>query len=154
MARKMFGILLAAGIVLALSAVGQQGPATEEALTHGPVLYRAYCASCHGEDGTGAGPVAEALRSASPDLTLLAKQNEGAFPRVRVERLIRNQEGPAAHGTAKMPVWGPVFALEADLGPENADKMQILCGSTVTGDALANLRVGSLMNYLESIQHK
>ena len=59
-----------------------------------------------------------------------------------------------AHGTAAMPVWGPVFAKEAQLGPENADKMRILCGSTVTGDALADLRVGKLTEYFESIQQK
>jgi hypothetical protein len=53
-----------------------------------------------------------------------------------------------------MPVWGPVLAEEADLGPEDADKMQILRGSTVTGDALAELRLGALADYLESIHKK
>lgn len=154
MHRRTLGLLLAAGVVWALSALGQRDPMTEEPLTHGPSLYRAYCASCHGADGAGGGPVAKALHDASPDLTRLAKDNGGRFPRARVERLMRNEEGPAAHGTAKMPVWGPVFAKEADLGPEDADKMQILCGSTVTGDALAELRVGALADYLESIQKK
>ena len=36
-----------------------------------------YCASCHGADGRGGGPVASALRTRPTDLTTLARRNGG-----------------------------------------------------------------------------
>jgi mono/diheme cytochrome c family protein len=41
----------------------------------GEDLYEAYCATCHGRDDRGDGPVAEALRARPSDLTSLAQQN-------------------------------------------------------------------------------
>ena len=39
----------------------------------GPEMYTSYCAVCHGLDGKGNGPAAEALKVPPPDLTALAK---------------------------------------------------------------------------------
>src|SRR5579859_4388914 len=44
---------------------------------NGPDLYRGYCASCHGTEGKGDGPVAPALNSKMPDLTTIAQRNGG-----------------------------------------------------------------------------
>jgi mono/diheme cytochrome c family protein len=69
----------------------------------GELLYRRYCASCHGIDGRGDGPVAPALVSPPADLT---RVDTG------VPELMRQIDGRAmarAHGTAQMPVWGRVF---------------------------------------------
>jgi len=77
----------------------------------GPVLYKAYCASCHGIRGKGDGPVAAQLKTPPPDLTRIAARNHGKFPRDRVERIIAGDTaGPDAHGTREMPVWGPIFS--------------------------------------------
>jgi mono/diheme cytochrome c family protein len=43
-----------------------------------------YCATCHGRDGRGAGPVATALNTRPADLTALARRNRGLFPRAEV----------------------------------------------------------------------
>lgn len=77
-------------------------------------LYRAYCASCHGMDGKGKGPVAAVIKNGVPDLTASKKQVS------ELEKQILG-EGPmpAAHGSREMPVWGPIFRRvenDQDLG--------------------------------------
>ena len=69
-------------------------------------MFKAYCASCHGVNGTGNGPVAATLKQRPTDLTQLAKRNHGVFPSEPVARVI--EKGTiTAHGTSEMPVWGP-----------------------------------------------
>lgn len=69
-----------------------------------------HCASCHGPDGRGGGPVAAALKSRPSDLTSLARQNGGGFPRERVVSFVTGTaRGVDAHGSTDMPVWGPIF---------------------------------------------
>ena len=75
----------------------------------GPDLYRGYCASCHGTEGKGDGPVASALTSRLPDLTNITQRNGGIFPATRVTKIISGDETILAHGTREMPVWGPIF---------------------------------------------
>ena len=102
----------------------------------GADLYRAYCASCHGKNGKGDGPVAPALKATVPDLTVIAANNRGKFPVARVRRIIMGQGMIASHGSREMPVWGPIFyQVEADVdrGP---------------------VRMENLVKYLESIQQK
>ena len=86
----------------------------------GPALFQAYCASCHGKDGKGAGPAASSLIATVPDLTRISPEGGGKFPSGRVQRIISGDEpGMAAHGTREMPVWGPIFnqiAWDQDLG--------------------------------------
>ena len=50
----------------------------------GPDLFRAHCAACHRSDGKGGGPLASKLKTEAPDLTQLAKKNDGQFPSARV----------------------------------------------------------------------
>ena len=76
---------------------------------NGPDLYRGYCASCHGTEGKGDGPVAPALNSKIPDLTTIAQRNGGVFPVTRVNKIISGDQIISAHGTREMPVWGPIF---------------------------------------------
>ena len=78
----------------------------------GKNLFRSYCASCHGPEAKGDGPIAEYLRVAPPDLTQLAKSNEGEFPYDDVASKIDGREAVPVHGT-DMPVWGDAF-LKAD----------------------------------------
>lgn len=103
-------------------------------LMTGRELYLAYCASCHGLEGRGDGPAAEALRMRPTDLTELAQKYGGQFPSIRVQRLLGGFEGLPAHGGKRMPVWGPVF----------------LPLSPAEGEAAA--LTGRLLKYLESIQ--
>jgi len=103
----------------------------------GPELFRAYCATCHGVDGKGTGPMSATLKTPPADLTGIAKRNKGKFPFEKVQRIISGEERPAAsHGTREMPVWGPIL-------------------SEVSWDQdLGRIRIYSLTKYLEEIQAK
>lgn len=93
----------------------------------GENLYQAYCASCHGVDAKGNGPMAIWLKVKPPDLTRIAARNGGKFPLERMDRIISGEETlPSGHGTRAMPVWGPVFsqvARDQDLGRVRIDNL-------------------------------
>ncbi len=83
----------------------------------GADLFVSYCASCHGRDGKGNGPMASALKVPPSDLTRIAIRNQGTFPLAKVEKIIEgaNQPGVGSsstggHGSRDMPVWGPIFS--------------------------------------------
>lgn len=100
----------------------------------GPDLFRAYCASCHGKDGKGDGPVAPTLKATVPDLTIITASNDGNFPVARMKRIIMGEGMIASHGSREMPVWGPIFHQVE----EDVDR--------------GNVRVENLVTYLQSIQ--
>jgi len=111
-------------------------PAPHTSPASGKEMYINYCASCHGKTGTGDGPAAAALKVPVSNLTTLAKNNKGEFPAAHVSTMLTAGDGPA-HGSADMPVWGPVFR------------------SMKTGDqAQVQQRVVNLTNYLETLQVK
>jgi mono/diheme cytochrome c family protein len=96
--------------------------------------FEAYCASCHGVDGHGDGPVAASLRNIPTDLTVLARRNGNSFPRERVTAvLMGTTRTVAAHGTTAMPIWGPLFRI-------------------FESDARAKVRIDNLVSYLETLQ--
>ena len=101
----------------------------------GPILYKAYCASCHGADAKGTGPMAGSLRVSPPDLTRISARNGGTFPLAHVSRIISGEEPlRRGHGTHEMPVWGPVFSqVEAD-------------------QDLGRVRIDNLARYLQQLQ--
>jgi hypothetical protein len=102
----------------------------------GPDLYRAYCASCHGSEGRGDGPIAPILKTPPRDLTTFSRRNHGVFPAKRLEIIISADDLIAAHGNREMPIWGPIFhqvEWDQDLGA---------------------VRLQNLIKYLESIQKK
>jgi mono/diheme cytochrome c family protein len=78
----------------------------------GKEMYLKYCASCHGVQGKGDGPVSGDLKMKVPDLTLLRIRNKGTFPVDRVISSIDGRRGMRAHGSRNMPVWGEVFRQE------------------------------------------
>jgi mono/diheme cytochrome c family protein len=102
--------------------------------TVGSELFKFYCSNCHGLDAKGRA-ASSAAKPAPPDLTLLTRRSGGVFPRDRVLAIITHgSESPTAHGMNGMPVWGAIFrGLE-------------------TSEALVNIRIANLVQYLESIQ--
>jgi mono/diheme cytochrome c family protein len=93
----------------------------------GKELYGRFCASCHGVEGRGDGPVAESLNVETPDLTLIARRAGGVFPRENVLRIIDGRHIIGAHGLRTMPVWGEDLA-RVELGSpdqENAARLII-----------------------------
>ena len=102
----------------------------------GLTLYRSYCASCHGTEGRGDGPAAQALVMRPADLRTLAIRNNGKFPVYRVVKMLGGADDIVAHGSKRMPVWGPSFA---ESNPNDAKLAE---------------RVKNLVTFLESIQEK
>ena len=100
------------GLVLATVACG---PKAEIALgeltaTEKRDLYDRLCASCHGPEGRGDGPVAKDLIVRPANLSTLAARHGGTFPREKVVNTLSGQLRVAAHGTREMPVWGQRLA--------------------------------------------
>jgi len=75
----------------------------------GARLFFNHCAACHGDDATGGGPVAAAMRVNVPNLRTLAMRNDGVFPAESVRAYIDGRESVAAHGDRQMPIWGDAF---------------------------------------------
>ncbi|GAB4361180.1 MAG: hypothetical protein OHK0021_05300 [Bryobacter sp.] len=118
---RLVFLLALAGLVSAnLVSAQEKSPRKLPATLDGKELFVAYCASCHGMDLKGKGPVAPALNKAVPDLTTLAKRKGGKFPVADLEKSILGEgQSLAAHGSREMPVWGPVFRRvenDQDLG--------------------------------------
>lgn len=93
------------GAVSALFILAMQCAAAQDVQT-GAELYQHYCATCHGIDATGRGPMAGVLLIQPTDLTGLAK--EGRFPTARVFARIDGRDPLVSHGSP-MPVYGPYF---------------------------------------------
>ena len=124
-----------------LGVAGQQRERTPARLVipsmSGGDLFRFYCASCHGQDGKGEGPVAAALTRRPPDLTTIARRNGGPFPTDQVAGFVTgNREPTLAHGSAEMPVWGPIFWA---LDPQ---------------DRINRIRIENVVAFVASIQAK
>jgi mono/diheme cytochrome c family protein len=103
----------------------------------GATLFRTYCASCHGPDARGAGPLADQLRRLPPSLTSFAARNSGVFPSERIRRIIDGRDIPS-HGSTDMPVWGDAFRRSRE----------------ELSDAAAAARIDAIVRYLESIQER
>jgi mono/diheme cytochrome c family protein len=108
-------------------------PLVPESLV-GSVSFDLYCASCHGRLGKGDGPTAASLRTRPADLTVLARNNRGVFPRERVLSFVEGSARTDAHGTSDMPVWGPTLrGLDAS-------------------DARVTVRLQNVVAFIESLQ--
>lgn len=96
------------------------------------------CASCHGMDGRGGGPVASSLAIKPPDLTTMAARRNGKYPYDELAAYIDGRKAVAAHGSREMPVWGEQIAEEYPNDPQQ--------------DRIIHGKVLMLLVYLESIQ--
>lgn len=92
--------------LLALLMLTGAAHATDYVAMPGKELYARFCASCHGAEGRGDGPVAASFKVEVPDLTALARRAGGEYPRDRIARIIDGRHIIGAHGTRTMPVWG------------------------------------------------
>ena len=98
-------------------------------------MFTSYCAACHGAEGKGNGPAAEALKTPPSDLTALSKNNGGKYPALKVTSAIRGDVAVGAHGSKEMPVWGNLFR-------------------TISGghETEVDQRVANLVSYIKSLQ--
>lgn len=130
-----FVVFRAAGLALALSAALATSAAAQSGSV-GAYLFRTYCASCHGANARGDGPLADSMRRRPADLTAIAQRNKGVFPTEQVFRIIDGRTPVKGHGGADMPVWGDVFSRSSKTdGPEAVTR-----------------QIEALVRYLEGLQ--
>ena len=120
--------------VLALCAATTAGAQDVE---NGAKIYRTHCATCHGIDAMGDGPMAGALLLRPPNLRALTARNDGVFPVKRVVMRIDGRDPLVCHGSP-MPVYGDFFAV--DDAPLTAETGQPIMTSTPVIDLVAFLQ--------------
>ena len=103
-AASLWGLVGVLGLLTVPGSAAASGETGAEATPSGATLYRQYCGSCHGHDGSSRTPLAELFRAPPPDLTRIAERRGGWFPDALVREIIDGRF--AAHGAREMPVWG------------------------------------------------
>lgn len=131
--RPATGLAIAA-LVLGLDASVHGRASTQPTSSlAGDGTFRLYCATCHGADARGNGPLADTLKRRPPDLTRLTASNGGTFPTEMVRRVIDGRRPLKGHGGGDMPTWGDAFVNTTErTSPEE--------------------RIARLVAYLEKIQ--
>ncbi|MFT7107008.1 MAG: hypothetical protein ACJAVT_001530 [Yoonia sp.] len=132
---KMRSLPFIFSFVLGLPAIAQDAP-------QGEAIFGYYCATCHGSDATGNGPMSPSLVVRPTDLTRLSFQNGGVFPTTRVVMRIDGRDPLVSHGSM-MPVYGDFFA-----GTDVMTKTE--AGQPV----LTSQPIVDLLAYLEGLQQQ
>ncbi len=112
-------------------------PIKQTSAASGKEMYVEYCAPCHGTDGKGNGPAASAMKAPPTDLTQLTKTHDGKYPASMVAGTLKFGSGPGVHGSADMPVWGPLF--------QSLDKYH---------ESTLQQRISNVVKYIETLQAK
>lgn len=107
----------------------------------GAKLYVSLCASCHGPDGRGDGPMVPELRTAPADLTLISAKRGGEFPTQEIHAIIDGRRKVRGHGPGNMPVWGRHFE-RTEAAPD------------APSEIIVRGNVAALTEYLKTIQRK
>lgn len=127
-------------VILAISLSVLALPAFSDALEDGRALFQRHCATCHGIEATGQGPMQPVLLVQPTDLTRLSASNDGEFPLARVVRRIDGRDPLVSHGSP-MPVYGDFFEGE-DVSLK-----------TTSGQPIMTSRpIADLVSYLEYLQ--
>jgi mono/diheme cytochrome c family protein len=123
---------------LALTTLATRSAAAQDraSIPSGAYLFKIHCATCHGKDGKGDGPLAAELHFAPADLTLLARRNGGLYPAEQVFRIIDGRKALKGHGGPEMPIWGDAF--------KGSDEGY--------GEEKVKQKVDALVEFLKSIQ--
>ena len=140
---RSLSLLFFAGVAIsftvAATAYGQEHPstatpaATASDAPNGRDLYIGHCAVCHGLDGRGQGPLAQAMKLVPADLTQIASKHAGTFPDAKVSDVIRNGGAVLGHGSRAMLPWGLYFSERHN-------------------PAVGKARIKALVEYLKSLQ--
>ena len=146
MLRNLICMALAASMAASVGFAADQTttrtvlPVNRTPANDGKQMYSNYCAPCHGVNGRGNGPIASALKKQPADLTALQHNNGGKYPATHVSAILQFGIENPAHGTAQMPVWGPLFG-----------KMDQAASTVSESDSRA-LRISNINRYIESMQ--
>ncbi len=121
-------------IVLLCGCSAEAAPAPE-----GAELFATHCASCHGAQGEGDGPVAAVMQVAVPNLRTLSSRNGGTFPADAVAQYIDGRNLPQSHGDRYMPVWGDIF---------------LSGGERPADEATVKQRIDAVVAFLRELQYR
>lgn len=116
-------------------------PTLAQDVRTGGELYAQHCATCHGLDAMGDGPMAGVLLIRPTDLTQLQALNGDVFPTERVVRRIDGRDPLVSHGSP-MPVYGDFFEGE-DAATKTPSGQPILTSQPII----------DLLAYLEGLQN-
>jgi mono/diheme cytochrome c family protein len=129
-------VVAASGVALGGAAVAFDAVTLED--YSGEELFSRFCASCHGAEARGDGPVSRSLNVAVPDLTRISARY-GEFPAGLIRDVIDGRGiDKRAHGTREMPVWGYEFWVEE--------------GADVNAQRAVRNAISKLVEYLQSVQ--
>ena len=138
---RMRRVVRAGFLLLGIALIALAGTAVDETelpptyLPTGQQMYRQFCATCHGADAKGHGPLAVVLKTPPADLTTLAKRHQGKFPYEYVSSVLEFGPGFPAHGSSEMPTWGPIFRYQDQ-----------------RNERVVRQRIKNLSDYLASLQ--
>lgn len=114
--------------------------ASAEPIQEGADLFAEACATCHGTDAKGDGPMAKVMAVQPADLTQISLMNDGNFPTARIIRIVDGTTLLTAHGSP-MPLFGMLFR-----GPSE---------TFVDADGnefIASRAIGNVVAWIETIQ--
>ncbi len=122
-------------LLLGIALLGPVPGAAQDA-ARGADLYHRHCATCHGIEATGHGPMAAVLTLQPTDLTALNAGNGGVFPIIRVVMRIDGRDPLVSHGSP-MPLFGQLYERQ-DTILKTPEGMPILTSPEIA-DLIAHL---------------
>ena len=108
--------------------------------------YESKCVMCHGAAGKGDGWFAGYLKSGTPTLTRLKRNNGGVFPFDAVYQVIDGRKEVRVHGPRDMPVWGGVYRVDLE------KQFDIYSGQYVVDEGVTRARILALIEYISRMQ--
>jgi mono/diheme cytochrome c family protein len=146
MKKAAFRCLITASAIVAYGAC-----ASAQDVDIGKTEYLSACASCHGTEGKGNGPVSKELKTHPADLTTLAKKNNGVFPFNRVYQVIDGRDAVSSHGTREMPIWGYRFT-PPHYNLKSTD--DAVLSPPASSEGIVHSRILAVIDYLNRMQEK
>lgn len=141
-------------LIIASLVGGFAAAAQAEDVDIGKAEFQRSCASCHGVDAKGKGPISELLKIPPPDLTILVRNNNGVFPANAVYAIIDGTKTVGTHGPREMPIWGERFNPVLELPHYVDPSYWKLAGPEHNPEAVVRARILSVIDYLNRIQQR
>jgi mono/diheme cytochrome c family protein len=131
------GTALGSAALIGLALTACERPAPDPS---GRQVFVRFCASCHGPNADGNGPLASSLKTPPADLRAIARRNGGRFDEAAVMAVIDGRRAVSAHGPRDMPVWGDVFVSELTANEAPRPHQTALLRAQLLTDYLATLQ--------------
>lgn len=146
---SLFKTMCLASSLLVISAAHaqQRAPQRDTPVDLGKIEYESKCAICHGLAAKGDGPMAAFITRKMPDLTTLAKNNNGVLPVSLIVEIIAGEKELPAHGSRDMPIWGTIFRAEGYRTEAGHDILY-------DAEAYVRARILTIVDYVNRLQVK